>query len=83
MSFEVVLPSLGDDNDAVTKATVSEWLVVEGDILHEGDDLLEIITDKAAFVVPSPATGRLLRVCVENGDKIAVGDVICEMSLTL
>jgi len=79
VAIEVMLPSLGDDNDAVTKATVSEWLVAEGSPIGEGDDLLEIITDKAAFVVPAPAAGRVTRLCVQTGDKIAVGDVICEM----
>lgn len=79
MPIEVVLPSLGDDNDAVTKATVSEWLVVVDSPIGEGDDLLEIITDKAAFVVPAPAAGRVTRLCVAEGDKIAVGVVICEM----
>ena len=54
MRYEVTLPSLGDEDDTVTEAQASQWLAKKGDVLEEGDDLLEIVTDKAAFVVPVP-----------------------------
>lgn len=76
MRVEVVLPSLGDDDDAVAGGTVSFWLAEVGAALREGDDLLELTTDKAAFVVPSPAAGVLAEQCVREGDRIAVGDVL-------
>ncbi|HPA41560.1 MAG TPA: lipoyl domain-containing protein [Candidatus Hydrogenedentes bacterium] len=58
-TLEVTLPSLGDDGDAVSSAFVSMWLVGIGATLRAGDDLLEVNTDKAAFVVPCPADGVL------------------------
>ena len=74
--FEAVLPSLGDDDDAVTKGTVSMWLAAIGQPLNEGDDLLEITTDKAAFVVPAPKAGTLVDRLVAEGDVILVGQPI-------
>ncbi len=76
MRVEVPLPSLGDDDDAVTGGKVAFWLAKVGDDLGAGDDLLELTTDKAAFVVPCPADGRLAEQCVAEGDEIEVGQVV-------
>ncbi|HPO15976.1 MAG TPA: lipoyl domain-containing protein [Candidatus Hydrogenedentes bacterium] len=77
MRFEVTLPSLGDDEDAVKGGRVSFWLAEIGAVLQEGDDLLELTTDKAAFIVPCPKDGILKETCVAEGDSIAAGDVLC------
>jgi len=77
MQKNVILPSLGDEKDAVQGAVVSAWLVAEGDSLAEGDDLLEITTDKAAFVVPAPFAGTLASKFVEEDEKVRVGDILC------
>ncbi len=76
MQVEISLPSLGDDDDAVTGGTISEWLVKEGPV-SEGDDLLELTTDKAAFVLPAPQSGTLVERKAAEGETVAVGDVIC------
>lgn len=76
MKVDICLPSLGDDDDAVTGGTVSEWLAADGPVT-EGDDLLELTTDKAAFVLPAPRSGALVERKVKEGDHVKVGDVIC------
>jgi pyruvate dehydrogenase E2 component (dihydrolipoamide acetyltransferase) len=75
MKIDVVLPDLGDD--AEQKVTVSAWMAKVGSVLQEGDDLLEITTDKAAFCVPAPKTGTLAEIRVNDDDVIHVGDIIC------
>ncbi len=77
MRYEVLLPSLGDDDDAVQGGTVSFLLAKVGMALNENDDLLELTTDKASFVVPCPKTGQLVEYCVAEGDDITVGDALC------
>jgi len=79
MRVDVPLPSLGDDDDAVTGGKVAFWLAEVGDSLSEGDDLLELTTDKAAFVVPCPDAGRLVEKCVAEGDEIEVGQVVAAL----
>lgn len=79
MLCEVKLPDLGED--AAEEATVSYWLVEEADAVNEGDDLVEMTTDKAAFSVPSPNTGILREKLVEEGDDVTVGDVICVLEV--
>ncbi len=76
MRIEINLPSLGDDDDAVAGGTITEWYSAPGPIA-EGDDLIELTTDKAAFVLPAPCAGTLVEHRVQVGDKIKVGDVIC------
>lgn len=75
--IEVVLPSLGDEDDAVQGGRVSELMAAVGDTLKKDDDLMELITDKAAFVLPSPAHGVLHEWRVSEGDAVKVGQVLC------
>ncbi len=75
--LEVVLPSLGDEDDAVQGGRVSELMAGVGDTVEVDDDLMELITDKAAFVLPSPAHGVLQEWRVSEGDTVKVGQVLC------
>lgn len=75
VQLEVILPGLGDDEGDVV--TVSSWLAEIGDDLKEGDDLLELTTDKAAFALPAPRDGVLRELRVRDGDEIAIGEVVC------
>ena len=78
MLIDIVLPDLGDD--AEQEVTVSAWLVPQMKDVIEGDDLLEITTDKAAFCVPAPASGIVMEHRVHEDDTIKVGEVICIMN---
>ena len=72
--YEVKLPDLGED--AGNEATVSVWYFEEGDHVGEGDDLVEMTTDKATFAVPSPKAGILAEILANEGDVIASGEVL-------
>lgn len=77
MRYEVRLPSLGEDEDAVRGGTVAIWHIQTGERIQEDDDLVEVNTDKAAFVVPAPKSGILIERCVEEGGFVGVGDILC------
>jgi len=72
--FELKLPELG--NDAGEEATVSFWYFEEGEQVSEGEDIVEMVTDKATFNVPCPVAGTLVEVRTPDGDKVKVGDVM-------
>ena len=74
MEHEVQLPDLGED--APDKAEVSFWYVSEGDTVEEGQDLVEMITDKAAFTIPSPASGTVKQVLSREGETVKVGQTV-------
>ena len=73
---EVKLPELGEE---VSEATVSYWLHQEGDEIKEGEDLVEMTTDKATFNVPAPVSGILKEVSVEEGETVKVGQKIANI----
>jgi len=75
-TIEVRIPELGDEENKVEEATVSFWYFDEGDAVKEGDDLVEIVTDKADFRIPSPATGKLVSKKADEDDVVNAGDVI-------
>jgi len=70
---EVILPELGEGID---KATVSYWHFEVGQPVKEGDDLVEMATDKAVFNVPSTATGILKQKVAQDGDEVKVRGVL-------
>lgn len=74
MRLEVRLPPLGED--APDKARLSFWYCEVGEKVEKGQDLVEMVTDKATFNVPSPASGRLVQVLAKQEDTIQVGQVM-------
>jgi pyruvate dehydrogenase E2 component (dihydrolipoamide acetyltransferase) len=74
---EVKLPPLGDD--AGDEARVSFWYVEVGEDVEEGDDLVQMLTDKATFDVPSPVGGKITALLVDEDQQVKVGDVLCRL----
>ena len=70
MPIQVIMPQLGE---SVTEGTISKWLVAEGEQVNEYDPLVEVNTDKVDTEIPSPASGFLLQVVVEEGTIVLVG----------
>ncbi|MBL7129881.1 MAG: hypothetical protein ISS45_00505 [Candidatus Omnitrophica bacterium] len=71
--INVTLPELGEGID---KATVSYWLLEVGKEVKEGDDLVEMATDKAVFNVPSPTSGTLKEIVAQDGVEVKVGETL-------
>lgn len=69
----IVLPELGE---GVTQAMVSFWHHKIGDKVKEGEEIVEMATDKATFNLPSPVTGVLKEVGFKEGETVKVGEVL-------
>jgi 2-oxoglutarate dehydrogenase E2 component (dihydrolipoamide succinyltransferase) len=74
MRIEIKVPELGDSG--AEEAAVSFWYFDQGEKIKEGEDLVELVTDKAAFNLPAPAAGVLAEVKSAEGDSVKVGEVI-------
>lgn len=70
---ELKLPELAE---GVNEAVVSYWHFEEGDAIKEGDEVVEMATDKAAFNVPSNISGTLKKIVAGEGDTVKIGDVL-------
>ena len=76
MSQIVTMPQLGE---TVTEGTILRWLVQVGDEVKEDDPILEISTDKVDTEVPSPFTGQVTSLLVEEGETVEVGASLLEL----
>jgi pyruvate dehydrogenase E2 component (dihydrolipoamide acetyltransferase) len=70
---EVTLPGLGE---SVTEGTVSRWLKQVGDSVQADEPLLEVSTDKVDTEIPSPTSGELLEIRVQEDETVGVGAVL-------
>ena len=73
MATEVVMPKLGL---TMEEGSVNKWLKKEGDAVQEGEPLMEVMTDKAAVEVESPASGVLRKIIVPEGETVPLATVI-------
>ena len=69
----IILPELGE---GITKATIACWHAKVGDILQEGQEVCEAVTDKASFVIEAPVAGKLRSISVDGGQEGLVGGVL-------
>jgi len=73
VATEFLLPDIGD---GLTEAEVVRWLVDEGAKVARDEPLVEVETDKAVVVIPSPVEGTVLRHGAAPGETMAVGAVL-------
>ena len=72
----IKVPQLGE---SIVEATVSRWLKNEGDAVAEGDNLVELETDKITVEVPALASGVLKKRAVNEGDVVTVDQLLGEL----
>ena len=71
---KITMPQLGE---SVTEGTISTWLVKVGDQVTKYDPIAEVMTDKVNAEVPSSYTGIIKELTADEGDTVAVGELIC------
>ncbi|MBV8726687.1 MAG: E3 binding domain-containing protein, partial [Candidatus Eremiobacteraeota bacterium] len=73
MPTTITMPQLGE---TVTEGTVAQWLKKPGDSVEKYEAFVEVSTDKVNAEVPSPVTGRLSQLLVNEGETVATGTPI-------
>jgi pyruvate dehydrogenase E2 component (dihydrolipoamide acetyltransferase) len=73
MAFEFRFPDVGE---GIAEGQIVRWLVAVGDPVRADQTLVEVETDKAVVEIPSPRTGTVMRLGVDEGDTIQVGEVL-------
>jgi len=68
-----------EDQQEGTEATVTRWIVQEGDMVAEHDPVVEIETDKVVVEVAAPATGIIGHIKVQQDEEVNPGDVLCTL----
>ena len=70
---EIILPTMGE---GIIEATITKWLVSEGDQVDEDDVIAEIATDKVDSEIPAPGKGTIDKLKYQEGETVKVGDTI-------
>ncbi|HYA10919.1 MAG TPA: dihydrolipoamide acetyltransferase family protein [Thermoplasmata archaeon] len=73
MAFDFRLPDIGE---GVADGEVVRWFVKEGDSVREDAPLVSVLTDKANVEIPSPRSGKVVKIHAQVGEKVKVGGVL-------
>jgi pyruvate dehydrogenase E2 component (dihydrolipoamide acetyltransferase) len=78
MSKQFLLPDLGE---GLPDATIVEWYVKVGDVIKLDENLVSMETAKAVVDVPSPVSGKVLKLAGGPGDVIVTGTMLAEFEI--
>jgi 2-oxoisovalerate dehydrogenase E2 component (dihydrolipoyl transacylase) len=67
------LPDLGE---GLPDATIVEWFVKEGDVIRLDEPLVSMETAKAVVEVPSPVSGKVMKLAGAAGDVVITGSML-------
>jgi pyruvate dehydrogenase E2 component (dihydrolipoamide acetyltransferase) len=73
MRVDVVMPQMGE---SIAEGTITRWIKKPGDAVARDEPLFEISTDKVDAEIPSPAAGTLAEVRHQEGETVAVNEVV-------
>jgi 2-oxoisovalerate dehydrogenase E2 component (dihydrolipoyl transacylase) len=73
MATTITMPQLGE---TVTEGTVERWLKKAGDSVEKYEAFVEVSTDKVNSEVPSPVSGTLREILIQEGTTVATGTPI-------
>ncbi|MBW8359050.1 MAG: 2-oxo acid dehydrogenase subunit E2 [Weeksellaceae bacterium] len=71
--YKLLLPSMGE---GVMEATIISWLCGEGDTVKEDDSVVEIATDKVDSDVPTPVSGKIVKILKQKDEVAKIGEAI-------
>ena len=71
--LEMKVPSPGE---SITEVEIAQWLVEDGDYVEKDQAIAEVDSDKATLELPAEASG-IITLKAEEGDAVAVGEVVC------
>ena len=78
MTKQFLLPDLGE---GLPDATIVEWYVKVGDTIRLDDNLVSMETAKAVVDVPSPVSGKVLKLAGNAGDIVVTGTMLAEFEV--
>jgi 2-oxoglutarate dehydrogenase E2 component (dihydrolipoamide succinyltransferase) len=74
--IEVKVPQL---SESVSEATLLTWNKKVGEQVSEGENLIDIETDKVVLELPAIKSGVLSRILKESGSQVVSGEVIAQI----
>ena len=76
--YKLLLPAMGE---GVMEATIINWLFQEGDTVNEDDSIVEIATDKVDSDVPTPVSGKIVKILKQKDEVAKIGEAIAILEI--
>ena len=76
MATDIIMPQLGE---SIAEGIVVRWLIPVGGMIQKDQSLLEVETEKVALEIPSPATGVLSEIIIQEGETVPVGTLLARI----
>ena len=76
--MKIELPQVGE---SVTEGIIGKWLKQVGDRVEKYESLVEVVTDKVNMEMPSPVSGILTAIIVQEDQTVPMGTIIAEIEV--
>jgi 2-oxoglutarate dehydrogenase E2 component (dihydrolipoamide succinyltransferase) len=76
--IEIKVPTVGE---SISEVSLAKWLKKDGAWVERDEVLAEIESEKATFEINAEKAG-ILRIKAQEGDTLAIGDVVCSIDET-
>ncbi|MDO9189614.1 MAG: biotin/lipoyl-containing protein, partial [Sulfurimicrobium sp.] len=73
MMIEIKVPAL---SESVSEGTLLSWHKQEGEAVAQGENLIDLETDKVVLELPAPQSGVLSKIVKQNGEVVRPGEVL-------
>ncbi|HLI46422.1 MAG TPA: biotin/lipoyl-containing protein, partial [Geobacterales bacterium] len=73
MPKEIILPDIGE---GISEGEIVRWLVKEGDSVKMFQPIVEVLTVKVKVEIPSPYTGKIVKLLAKEKEVVRVGKPI-------
>ena len=73
MKVDVTVPELAE---SITEAVMGDWLKQPGDAVEEGDQIVDIETDKVILEITAPQSGELASISKQKNESVTSNEVI-------
>lgn len=73
----IFMPRLDEEQE---KGMVVEWLKAQGDFISQGEEIVEVMSEKVSFIIESPLKGTLHKIFVEVAEEVPIGTTIAIIS---
>ncbi len=73
MKVDVIVPELAE---SVSEAIIGEWLKKPGEFVEEGEQLVDVETDKVVLEITAPEAGELASISKHKNDLVESNEII-------
>ena len=71
-TIDLTVPDIGDADSI----ELVKWYKNKGESFKKGDEICDLVSDKAAFSLEAPQDGRLVEILISEKTKVAVGQLV-------